>query len=70
MAVNISRSQRMDLLEGATDGKYRKVRPNTSAVVGSGNEQTLAGRQHLHPDWNYDFIDREVPLAQRVVPGC
>ena len=70
MAVNSSRSQRMDLLEGATDGKYRKVRPNTARVSGTGDEQTISSRQHLHPDFNYDFIDREVPLAQRVVPGC
>ena len=69
MAVNGSRSQRASLLDGATDGKYRKVRPDTEQAPLSGDEQTLASRQHLHPDMNYDFITQEVPAAQRYVPG-
>ena len=69
MAVNNSRSQRASLLDGATDGKYRKVRPNTEVAPLSGNEQTIASREHLNPEFNYDFITREVPAAQRYVPG-
>jgi hypothetical protein len=31
MAINASRSMNDDLVEGATDGKYKKLRPNSSA---------------------------------------
>lgn len=69
MAVNTSRSQRMSLMEGATDGKYRKSRPNTEVVSGMGNEHMMNDRSHLHPWWNYGYPSMQVPLAQRGVPG-
>ena len=59
MAVNNSRSLNGGLAEGSTDGKYRKVRPNTEVAVGTGDDITLANRRGLHPYWNYDFIDQE-----------
>ena len=70
MAVNSSRSQRADLLEGATDGKYRKARPDTSVAPGSGGEATRLNRQHLHPPYNYGFPADEIPLEQREFPGA
>ncbi len=59
MAVNSSRSMNASLNNGATDGKYRKVRPDTE--VGFGSEETLANRQSLHPFWGYGFITSEYP---------
>ena len=61
MATNESRSLNGGLTEGSTDGKYRKVRPNTEVATGSGDDLTLANRRGLHPYWNYDFIDQEAP---------
>ena len=54
--------------EGATDGKYRKVRPNTTVAPGTGEDIMLANRRALHPYWNYDFIDQEAP--SKVAPGA
>jgi hypothetical protein len=68
MAVNMSRSQRGSLLEGATDGKYRKVRPDTDPVPGN-SAATAASRQHLHAEMNYGYINQELPAAQRITPG-
>ena len=59
MATNESRSLNKSLDEGATDGKYRKVRPNTTVAPGTGDEIMLANRRALNPYWNYDFIDTE-----------
>lgn len=60
MAVNISRSLNRELGEGATDGKYRKVRPNTTVVdPAMGDSLTRANRAGLHPFHNYGFIDTE-----------
>jgi len=59
MAVNNSRSLTGGLTEGSTDGKYRKIRPNTEVAPGTGEDITLANRRGLHPYWNYDFIDQE-----------
>jgi len=59
MATNETRSLNGGLTEGSTDGKYRKVRPNTEVAAGSGDDLTLANRRGLHPYWNYDFIDQE-----------
>lgn len=67
MAVNSSRSMNQSLDAGATDGKYRKSRPNTEVIPGSGNEQTMADRQTLNPFWGYDFITSEYP--NKVNPG-
>ena len=69
MAVNTSRSQRTSLLEGATDGRYRKVRPDTEVSSMTGGERTMQARSHLHPWMNYDNITQEIPADQRVVPG-
>lgn len=68
MAVNSSRSQRASLNEGATDGKYRKVRPNTEPGV-PGAAETMKNRQHLHEWWNYGTITQEVPPNDRVLPA-
>jgi hypothetical protein len=68
MAVNESRSLSGGLKEGVTDGKYRKVRPNTDVAPGKGEEIVEANRRGLHPYWNYDFIDQEAPAM--VEPGA
>jgi hypothetical protein len=62
MAVNESGSLNGSLAEGTTDGKYRKVRPNTTVAAGTGEDITNANRRDLHPYWNYDFIDQEKPV--------
>lgn len=54
---NKSLNQSLD--EGSTDGKYRKVRPNTTVAPNMGEEIVKANRRDLHPYWNYDFIDQE-----------
>lgn len=59
MATNESRSLNQSLDEGATDGKYRKVRPNTTVAPGMGDEIMKANRRDLNPYWNYDYIDQE-----------
>ena len=59
MAVNESHSLNASLSDGATDGKYRKVRPNTTIAPGTGEDIVAANRRDLHPYWNYDFIDQE-----------
>lgn len=69
MAVNTSRSQNQSLSEGATDGKYRKVRPDTQVNPGTGGEVMLEDRSHLHPWWGYGTISRQLPTASMVVPG-
>ena len=58
---NESKSLTQSLGEGATDGKYRKVRPNTTVDPGMGDQLTAANRRGLHPYWNYDFIEQEAP---------
>lgn len=67
MAVNISRSQSNELNEGATDGKYRKRRPNTTVAPGMGDQTVVANRAGLNPYWNYDYINQENPV--KVNPG-
>jgi hypothetical protein len=57
------------LNEGATDGKYRKVRPDTEVLDHAGNELTLDNRQLLHPFSGYGFITSEAPESARVNPG-
>lgn len=69
MAVNTSRSMNDSLNEGATDGKYRKVRPNTEVGDIDGNEKTVDNRQTLHPFYGYGFITSEVPNESKVNPG-
>ena len=68
MTVNRSRSQNVDLLEGATDGRYRKIRPDTVPLARNSAE-TMHNREHLHPPMNYDFITQQTPPEERSVPG-
>jgi hypothetical protein len=67
MAVNQSRSENQGLLEGATDGKYRKARPNTQVQPGAGDQTVKANRAGLHPYMNYGFVNSEDP--NKVNPG-
>ena len=67
MAVNSSRSMNRSLDEGATDGKYRKARPNTEVIPGMGDEKTIDNRQSLHPFYGYGFLTSEYP--DKVNPG-
>jgi hypothetical protein len=59
MTVNKLRSENAELLEGATDGKYRKRRPNTTVAQGQGDELVVKNRSGLHPYMNYGFINSE-----------
>ena len=67
MAVNSSRSMNESLNEGATDGKYRKVRPDTQVGDLKGHEDTVDNRQSLHPFYGYGFTTSEYPA--KVNPG-
>jgi hypothetical protein len=69
MAVNTSRSMNDSLNAGATDGKYRKVRPDTEIGDHNGHELTVDNRQLLHPFAGYGFVTSEAPEAARVNPG-
>jgi len=69
MSVNTSRSMNASLHEGSTDGKYRKVRPNTEVVDIEGNEKTLDNKQTLHAFYGYGFVTSEYPTANQVNPG-
>jgi len=67
MTVNSSRSMNAGLNEGATDGKYRKARPDTEVMPGLGDEATIDNRQSLHPFYGYGFLTSEYPA--KVNPG-
>ena len=67
MAVNSSRSMNESLNSGATDGKYRKARPDTEVIPGLGDEATIANRQSLNPFYGYGFLTSEYPA--KVNPG-
>lgn len=67
MAVNSSRSMNRSLDEGATDGKYRKARPDTEVIPGLGDSATTDNRASLHPFYGYGFITTEFP--NKVNPG-
>ena len=69
MAVNTSRSMNASLKEGTTDGKYRKVRPDTEIGDVLGNELTLDNKQTLHPFYGYGFATSETPDEAKVNPG-
>jgi hypothetical protein len=69
MAVNTSRSMNDGLNEGATDGKYRKTRPDTEVLDLAGHEKTMENRQLLHPFFGYGFATSEAPSESRVNPG-
>lgn len=60
MAQNNSRSLNVNLDEGTTDGKYRKVRPDTGGSVGSATE---AERRALHSSYYGTFA--EAPMMVR-----
>lgn len=68
MTVNNSRSQNADMMEGATDGKYRKRRPNTVVAPGMGDQKVMQNRAGLHPYMNYGFVNSEDP--NKVNPGA
>jgi hypothetical protein len=57
------------LHEGSTDGKYRKVRPDTEVVDWDGNEKTLNNKQTLHAFAGYGFATTELPTESQVNPG-
>lgn len=59
MTVRRARSMNSDMLEGATDGKYRKRRPNTTVDAGMGDQTVAKNRAGLHPYMNYGFINSE-----------
>ena len=59
MTVRKARSENADMLEGATDGKYRKRRPNTTVAPGQGDKVVSKNRAGLHPYMNYGFINSE-----------
>ena len=69
MAVNTSRSMNDSLHAGSTDGKYRKVRPDTEVLDYNGHEITVDNRQTLHPFFGYGFVTSEAPEANQVNPG-
>ena len=68
MTVRKVRSENAELLEGATDGKYRKRRPNTTVAAGMGDEKMVQDRAGLHPYMNWGFINSEEPA--KVNPGA
>ncbi len=51
MAVNRSRSQNRELIEGSSDGTFKKI-PRDRSVV---NDPNLAGRAQM--PWRYGFED-------------
>lgn len=61
MTVRKVRSENAEMLEGATDGKYRKRRPNTTVAAGMGDQTVVQNRDGLHPYMNYGFINSEEP---------
>ena len=70
MATNQSRSLNTSMNEGATDGKYRKVRPNTTvADPSAGDDLMRANRSGLNPYWNYDFIEQEANVKVNPLSG-
>lgn len=66
MAVNILRSMNSELREGATDGKYRKARPDTTPAPGFGDEIVASERATLHPFHGYGFPNSQTPDPARV----
>ena len=67
MTVRTVRSENASLKEGATDGKYRKSRPNTTVAPGMGDQIVKKNRAGLNPYMNYDYINEEASL--KVSPG-
>jgi len=67
MATNESRSLNQSMVEGSTDGKYRKARPHTTVAAGTGEDIVAANRNALHPFYNYGFVNSEE--ANKVNPA-
>lgn len=61
MTVNNSRSWNKSLDSGATDGKYKKARPDWEVTDTAGNAKTMAERASLHPFWNYGPVTQDAP---------
>jgi hypothetical protein len=68
MTVRKAMSENAALEEGATDGKYRKRRPNTTVAPAMGDQLVVKNRDGLHPYWNYGFSNSEEP--NKVNPGA
>lgn len=51
------RSRSGMLLEGATDGKYKKVVPNWNTFPGSGVQETAASRSDLNSQNGFSFLE-------------
>jgi hypothetical protein len=67
MTVRKAMSSNVALEMGATDGKYRKRRPNTTVAPAQGDELVVKNRAGLHPYMNYGFINSEE--TSQVVPA-
>lgn len=67
MTVNQSRSQKASMLDGSTDGKYRKRRPDTEVALGMGDHLVEANRDALNPFNGFDYINSEA--SNKVSPG-
>ena len=61
------RSLNDSLTDGATDGKYRKSRPDTLVQPGLGGEIVKNNRGTLHSEYGYGFVNSESP--SKVDPG-
>lgn len=68
MTVNNSRPQTGALFEGATDGRYRKRRPDTQVISADGDAKTMADRSTLNPWMNYGYATTQSP--NMVNPGA
>lgn len=63
--ANYSRSRKGDLYEGATDGRYKKLRPDTVDVDGGNTTETMKSRKHLNLYNHGQFVE----ASQMDVPG-
>lgn len=59
MASNESRSLRASVVDGSTDGKYRKQRPDTTVQDFGGAKVTEENREGLNPWWGYGYLTSE-----------
>jgi hypothetical protein len=68
MTVNSSRPQTESLFEGATDGRYRKARPDTQVVMLDADAKIKEDRSTLNPFMNYGYITQQ--STTMVNPGA
>ena len=68
MTVLKVRSMREALEDGATDGSYRKRRPDTTVTPGLGDSLVYRLRASLNPFMNYGLINQEA--VDKVNPGA